>query len=101
MGNTVEDNLIALRSRIDEIRHKERAKAVAELLYLRVCEQFTKRRVPLLPTMKDGGKVEVSAIEAKRLTTGVFSQEGWELMRELLSDIFGISEEGGEPVVSC
>eukprot|EP00747_Dinoflagellata_sp_TGD_P054904 gnl/TRDRNA2_/TRDRNA2_149255_c0_seq2.p1 gnl/TRDRNA2_/TRDRNA2_149255_c0~~gnl/TRDRNA2_/TRDRNA2_149255_c0_seq2.p1 ORF type:complete len:446 (-),score=62.05 gnl/TRDRNA2_/TRDRNA2_149255_c0_seq2:78-1415(-) len=82
-----DQSTLALRRRQAELRQTERALVATELVYLKVCNGFRQLQVPMIPTMQGGGNATLGAIDAKGLSTGVFSGSASELVDEQLSKI--------------
>lgn len=52
------ENNNALYKKIHEIQQNQRMRSIMELLYLKVCSKFKQLQVPLIPSLKAGGRAE-------------------------------------------
>lgn len=89
LAKTTEKDALVLRQKMDELREKERTRAVTELMYLKVCNKFTELSVPMIPNLKGGGDVKFGSINLAGLTTNVYTGDAMELVREHLFKIIG------------
>lgn len=90
LPSDVKPDTLVLRRRVKEVREKERQRIAMELLYLKVCHNFLKRNVPLIPTMKAGGDFSFSqtGVNLKGLTE-IYSQDALEIVKDHLMSILG------------
>eukprot|EP00746_Dinoflagellata_sp_MGD_P090861 gnl/MRDRNA2_/MRDRNA2_35920_c0_seq2.p1 gnl/MRDRNA2_/MRDRNA2_35920_c0~~gnl/MRDRNA2_/MRDRNA2_35920_c0_seq2.p1 ORF type:complete len:459 (+),score=113.75 gnl/MRDRNA2_/MRDRNA2_35920_c0_seq2:120-1496(+) len=84
MGKTSAQEPDILRSRINEVRRKERIRIVTELLYLKVLNKFNQLKMPLIPSLKSGGNVRFGGVNMTGLTMEVHSEDAKGLVQEHL-----------------
>lgn len=80
---------LVLRQRVLEVKSRDRARVATELLYLKVCGAFLELGVPLSPSLREGGAVNLGSWNLASLTSGLYSKEALELLREHLLRVIG------------
>jgi len=86
-----DQDALALRSRVKEVREQERLRIAYELIYLKTCNYFIKMEVPLIPTLKGGGDIKFGqrSVNLKGLTD-IYSVDALALVRDHLFGILGM-----------
>jgi len=98
-AEVAEKDALVLRSRVKEVREKERTRVVTELLYLKVCQTFIRLETPLVDSMQSGGVVSFGKNVKLEGLYDIYSKDALELVREHLFQIIGQNSDMAMSVV--